>query len=246
MAMEISTTMIAITTISSMKVKPKLRPKLPLVFQESLRASGWRNLASNGPSEPRPSGSGRRVPGLTPLSAQALLPLRIRSAIGGLFVGFAIDVEYVLSAPAGRIGIVLVAAQAPVGGAGERIARNAAQQADFLIFGAIGHFHAIHQHLKRFRVSVGTLLDGAEHIGVGQVFVLVDGMANFVQRVAQRALSLGTYARPRQRHRHGSENQHDREGYDQLHQREAALVPAAGLLASSSWPVALQNAHTPI
>src|SRR5579885_3443533 len=107
--MEISTTMIAMTTISSMKVKPRNR---------EMGTREWGRV-------PLPDGRGSES------------PLRIWSTIGSLLVGFAVDVKHVLAAPACGFRIVLVAAQAPVGGVGEGVTRDAAKQADFLVFGAV-------------------------------------------------------------------------------------------------------------
>src|SRR5580704_13227349 len=61
------------------------------------------------------------------------LPVGIVSAIRGLFRGLGVHIEDVLSAPTVGRGIVLGAAHAPVGGIGERVFGDAAQEADLLV-----------------------------------------------------------------------------------------------------------------
>src|SRR5579871_6673124 len=91
------------------------------------------------------------------------LPGAVASPIGSLLGSFAVDVKDVLSAPTGGVRIVLIAAHAPLTLAGERIDRNPAQEAHFLIFRR-GQLLAIHQDVERLRIPVRALLDGAERI----------------------------------------------------------------------------------
>src|ERR1035441_2537193 len=93
-----------------------------------------------------------------------VLPLGIRRAIGTLFGCLGIYVEHVLAAPALRLGLVLVAAQAPLVLAGERIAGDAPEEAHLGPLGVI-HLHAFHQHLQALGIAVGACLHGAEIAG---------------------------------------------------------------------------------
>src|SRR5208337_2987768 len=154
-----------------------------------------------------------------------LLPLRIGRSIGRFLVRLGVHIEYVLAAPTICCGIVLVAPHAPFGRVGERIVRNAAQQLDLLVVGGAADLHSIHQVLQRLRPAIGALLHQAEHAHVAIVFVLVDGQAHVVERIAQRALALRAHLGPRQRHRHAGEDQHDGERHDQFHQGQSTLLP---------------------
>src|SRR5664279_1774003 len=117
MAMEIRITMIVITTISSTKVKPRTR----------LMARRARPFI-------RPATSGLR-------------PFRIGGSIGCLLRCLAVHIEHTLAAPTERFGVVLVAAHTPFGLAGERIYRDAPQEAHFLPVRA-GQFHTFHQNVQ--------------------------------------------------------------------------------------------------
>src|SRR5436305_9421397 len=79
------------------------------------------------------------------------LPLGISFAIGSLLISLAVNRKHVLPAPTGRGGIVLVAAETPFRLAGERVARNFAQQLDHFPIGAVRDFDALHQLLERLR-----------------------------------------------------------------------------------------------
>src|SRR5579872_2290488 len=152
------------------------------------------------------------------------LPLAVASPIGSLFAGFTENIKNVLTAPTGGIGVVLIAAHSPFGFAGERIARNPAQEPHLLILGAARQLHAVHQYVERFRIAVGALFDGSERIAVGVVFVLIDGPAYIVQGEAELAFALGSHFGPRQRDRHARQDEHDREGHNQLDQGHTAPV----------------------
>src|SRR6185437_16529294 len=65
------------------------------------------------------------------------LPLRIGAAIGSLLGCLAIHIEYILTSPTGALGVVCVAAHAPLRGPREGVARNAAEEADFFAVRAI-------------------------------------------------------------------------------------------------------------
>src|SRR5271157_3727400 len=176
MAIEIRITIIVMTTISSTKVKPR-------------RRALWARKSFHGPASGRLT-IGRRLticptwPG--PLPG---LPLGVRSSIGSLLGGLGVDVEDVLAAPTGGLGVVLIAAQSPVGLAGDRIARDVAQEAHLLAFGT-RQLHALHQHLEGFRVTVRVHLVGAEVALIAIVLILVDGLPHFAQGVAKLALAL--------------------------------------------------------
>src|SRR6516225_2118856 len=117
MAIVMSTTIMAITTISSTKVNPRARSGL----LACLRASA-RSLSERGT-----------------IACQVItgrLPLRIWRTIGGLLESLSINVENVLPAPTRGLRIILVAAQTPFGRAGERVARDTPQQVHLLFLGA--------------------------------------------------------------------------------------------------------------
>src|ERR1039458_9341852 len=92
---------------------------------------------------------------LKPRRFIARSPLRISRSIGRLLVGLAIYIEHVLAAPTIPLGVVLVAAHAPLGCVGERVAWNAAQQFDLLVVGGAADLHSLHQCLQRLRPAVG-------------------------------------------------------------------------------------------
>src|ERR1035438_892019 len=101
------------------------------------------------------------------------LPFRIGLSIGCLFLGLAVYVEYALAAPALALGVVLVATHAPFGLPGERIRRDAAQEAHLLALRA-RQFHAFHQDVQGFGPVVGAEFLRAEIAEVGIVLVLID------------------------------------------------------------------------
>src|SRR5689334_18194483 len=111
-------TMIVTTTISSTKVNPRMWRRPP----------GLRTRQAGRPAPP--------------------LPLGIRSAIGSLICRLAIHVENTLSAPGETLGVILIAAQAPFGPAGERVDGNAAQETHLLSIGT-GQLDAFHQLVQR-------------------------------------------------------------------------------------------------
>src|SRR2546426_134640 len=111
-AMETRITMIVITTMSSTKVKPRRRRRLPLC---------------------------------------------IRSSTGILIHGFAVDVKDTLAAPTLTLRVVLIAAHAPLGLPGERVQRNAAEEAHLLSIGP-RQLHAFHQDIEGFGPVIGAEL----------------------------------------------------------------------------------------
>src|SRR5215471_14189478 len=96
---------------------------------------------------------------VNPRRRWAALPLSIWSPIRRLIGRLAVDVKYILTTPARGLGVVLIAAHSPIGVACKRVARNAAEQIDFLIFRAV-EFDPVHQNFQRLRIAVGTELDG--------------------------------------------------------------------------------------
>ena len=118
------------------------------------------------------------------------------------FPGLGVDVENILAAPTGGIGVVLIAAQAPFGLLvnGSRGMRR--RKRNFLP-SRPGQLHALHQDVQRFRVTVGAHLGRTEVACVAIVLELVDGLPHFAQGVAQVALALRAHLVARQRHCHG-------------------------------------------
>src|SRR5215470_18073926 len=100
MAIVMSTTIIAITTINSTKVKPKRE------------AAERRDESRRGRHE----------------CLRHVLPLRIRRTIGSLLESLGIDIENILPAPTVGLRVVLVTAHTPLRRIGERVVRDAAQQ----------------------------------------------------------------------------------------------------------------------
>src|SRR5579872_6214545 len=77
------------------------------------------------------------------------LPLRIRRSIGCSLLCLAVNREDVLPAPIGGLRVVLIAAKAPFGLAGEGVERNGAEEADLLAVGVIGQLDAFDELLER-------------------------------------------------------------------------------------------------
>src|SRR5579864_1748051 len=168
-----------------------------------------------------PRGTDQR--GLRSGCSPAGLPFGIGRAIGCLLVSLAVDVEHVLAAPTGGLGVVLVAAHTPFAVACKGIAGNPPQEMHFLVFGA-GQLHALHQLLQGLGIAVGALLERAERAGIGEILIFVDGIAHVPQVVAQLPLAFRAHFGTRQRHGHTGEDEHDRESHDQLHQGQTSLV----------------------
>src|SRR5262249_46085735 len=74
-------------------------------------------------------------------------------------------------------------------------------------------------------IAVGPYLHRAQVSGVAEILILVDRVVYRAQVVAQLTLALRADAPARQRHRHAAQNQQDREGHDQLHERQSLLLP---------------------
>src|SRR5262249_62239556 len=82
-----------------------------------------------------------------------LLPVFIFGSIESRSLGFGIYIEDVAAMPGVHFRIVLVGAETPVRGIRHRVHWNSAQKLQLLVHGA-GQWHAIHQDLKRFGVTV--------------------------------------------------------------------------------------------
>src|ERR1051326_6471291 len=80
--------------------------------------------------------------------AGAKLPFRIIGSIGRLLRCLAIHIEHALPAPREALRIVLIAAQSPLGLAGERVHRNPSQEAHLLAVGT-GQLDAFHRSEER-------------------------------------------------------------------------------------------------
>src|SRR5204863_4113935 len=132
-----------------------------------------------------------------PRRRRQFLPFRIGCAIARLLVSLGVDRKHILPAPAGRFGVVLIAAQAPFGLAGERVARDFAQQLDLLAVRAVGELDALDELLQGLGPAVGPGLDRPEISRVAVVLVLVDGVVHLVDGLAQFALALDADPRPR-------------------------------------------------
>ena len=72
----------------------------------------------------------------------------------GLIARLTVNVKHVLAAPAGGLGVVLVAAHAPFVLARERVPRDAAQEPHLLAVRRCWQFHALHQDFQRLRLVV--------------------------------------------------------------------------------------------
>src|ERR1039457_1684606 len=91
-----------------------------------------------------------------------VLPIGIWSPIRILVAGFGVDVEDVLAAPAGGLGVVLIAAHPPFVLIRERVDRDVAQELHHLTVRALRQFYPRHQHFQAFGVTVGSGLDRTE------------------------------------------------------------------------------------
>src|SRR5262245_30956509 len=126
--------------------------------------------------------SSMRVKPASPPRAPAL-PVLVTRPIQSLALVGGIHVEHVLAAPGGAVGLVLVAALAPLLGVGQGVERDAPQEAQLLPRGA--HLvDALHQH-----VEVGGIALAAElHVGPPDLpvldggLVLVDGPPQLPER----------------------------------------------------------------
>src|SRR4051794_36880645 len=142
------------------------------------------------------------------------LPLGIKFAIGRLLIRLAVHAEHILSAPTHGRRVVLIAAEAPIVLAGERIARDFPQQLDLLPVGTVGQLHTLHQLLETLGPTVGADLRRAEILQIAVVLVLVDRGVHFPKRGAEVALALDANAGAGQRHRHAGEDQQYGESHD--------------------------------
>src|SRR5208283_3793615 len=106
---------------------------------------------------------------------QTCLPIRIGRAIRRFLRGFGIDVEYVLTAEALGLGIVLVASHSPVRRFGEGVAGNAAQEADLSALGVVGELDPLYEHIQAVGITVRVDLGGSDLLVVASVLVFVDG-----------------------------------------------------------------------
>src|ERR1051326_7211262 len=154
------------------------------------------------------------------------LPLGIRCAIGRFLVRLAVHAEYILAAPAGGLGVVLIAAQAPFGLVREGVARDLAQQPDLLAVGAIGKLDAFDQLVEALRPAVRALLHRTEIRLVAVVLIFVDGRVHLPKSGAELPFPLDTHTSARERHRHAREDQQNGEGDDQLYKRQPSLFLA--------------------
>src|SRR5579883_3414864 len=151
------------------------------------------------------------------------LPILVLCAIEGRSVGFRIDIENVLPTPGIRIRVVFGGAQPPIGGAGHGIDGDPPQKAISLAV-RLDPFDERLQ-IRRIPVAAQLYLKGA---AIGGVFVTVNGRAHRAQVIAQFLLFLPLHRDARQRQRHRGQHQQQRDGHDQLHQREAggaSLLP---------------------
>src|ERR1043165_1930527 len=97
-----------------------------------------------------------RLPGSRPLPICISAPIRV------LVARLTINVEYVLAAPAGGLGVVLVAAHTPLVLSREWVPRNVPQEAHLLTLGVVGQLHPFHQDLQRLGITVAAQLGRAE------------------------------------------------------------------------------------
>ena len=94
-----------------------------------------------------------------------------------------VDVEDVLAAEGVGVGVVLVGAEAPVGGSGHGVDGDAAEEPDLLVL----NVDAVDEGFEVGGIAeaVGLDLDGSL---VGGVFVAVDGVAHLPEVAAEFAL----------------------------------------------------------
>src|SRR4029077_8805066 len=85
------------------------------------------------------------------------LPIGVSRSVERRPGGLAVDVEDVLAAPGGCVGIVLDGAQAPFGIAGHGVQGNAAKKADMAV-GSAGKLNAVHESFQIGRIALGANL----------------------------------------------------------------------------------------
>src|ERR1019366_1302434 len=163
------------------------------------------------------SQSARGVPQIVHVP-QHLPVLVLRAVERGTF-RLGVDIEHALSAPGIGVRIVLHRAHAPLFALGHGVYRNRTQEADLL---ATLRFNSLGQFLKRRGIVLGVHL-GLKHVQVGGIFVAVDGVAHFPQRLTEFFFFLALNRDPRQGQSHQRENRHDGRRDDQLHERETPL-----------------------
>src|SRR5436190_8020482 len=134
------------------------------------------------------------------------------------------DVEHILPAPGGGVGVVLVRPQAPFGRLDHRVDRYASQEPDF----ATGHIvrgrYAFDQRLQRFRIplAAGLDLEGRDLAEIRRILELVDRGAHFAKRPPELGFTLPRGRHFRQRHRRRRENDDDGRHHEQLDKGVAA------------------------
>ena len=107
----------------------------------------------------------------------------------------------------------------PLGFAGHRIDRNAAQKFELLALG----IHTLDQRIEIRRI-VATVELGHEGMTVGRVFVAVDGVAHLPQVVPQFPFLFALGPKAGQGNSRGGKDGQDRNRHDQLDQGQARLV----------------------
>src|SRR5581483_5980994 len=136
-------------------------------------------------------------------------PCIVFRAVERRALALGVYVKDVLPTPGCRIGIVLIGAQSPVGVAGHRIDRNAAQEAQLLAL----HIHTVDQSLHIWWISKAVDFC-LKSTAIGSVFVTIDGVAHLPQITAKLDLLLALNADAHDGNRSCSHNPYDREGHD--------------------------------
>src|SRR5262245_35681878 len=112
---------------------------------------------------------------VNPASVRRRSPVMVFGPVEAFARRLRVDVPDVVAAPGVAVGIVLDAAQPPLGGSRHRIDRDPAQEL-LLLAGSAAHVDALHEHLEVGREVLAVELEiGAAHgAGLDGSLVLVE------------------------------------------------------------------------
>src|SRR5215472_13231583 len=115
------------------------------------------------------------------------LPCRIFCAVNGSCCALGVDIKDVLATEGIRVGVILVGAEPPIGGAGYGVYRDSAEETNLFTL----NVNAVHKGIEIGRITERIGLD-LECAFVGSVFVVIDGGAHLPQVAAEFALLFAT------------------------------------------------------
>src|SRR5580698_10355814 len=150
---------------------------------------------------------------------EGVLPCVVLRPVESSAVALGVNIEDVLAAEGVGVGVVLVGAEAPFGGAGHGIDGDAAKELDLLIL----NLNAVDQGFEVGRVVEAVGL-GDEGSFFGGILIVVDGVAHLPEVAAEFALLHSFDLKTGDRESGESEDGDDRHGDDEFDQGEAGLT----------------------